>query len=186
MAYSSRYARVLVGAEIEFVVPADESRLDVAERHVGNATTDYGAPAQMLDADRLTLDDGEFENQKSILRASWSAFDDAVERAEGRELRKGPRGGGRDLEGILSHMLDADQAYLGRLAWAHKGEGEEDLLQEIVLTRRVILDALEVAVREGLPERGPRGGILWTPRFFLRRLTWHVLDHAWEIEDRLG
>jgi len=25
----------------------------------------------------------------------------------------------------------------------------------------------------------------WTPRYFVRRTAWHVLDHAWEIEDRL-
>lgn len=47
------------------------------------------------------------------------------------------------------------------------------------------MNALTAAVRQGLPERGPRGGKLWTPRYFVRRLAWHVLDHAWEIEDRM-
>jgi hypothetical protein len=32
--------------------------------------------------------------------------------------------------------------------------------------------------------RGPRGGTRWKPRFFVRRLLWHALDHLWEIEDR--
>ena len=36
-----------------------------------------------------------------------------------------------------------------------------------------------------MPERGPRGGVLWKPRYFVRRAAWHALDHAWEIEDRL-
>jgi hypothetical protein len=24
----------------------------------------------------------------------------------------------------------------------------------------------------------------WPPRYAARRIVWHVLDHAWEIEDR--
>ena len=24
----------------------------------------------------------------------------------------------------------------------------------------------------------------WTPRYAARRMAWHALDHAWEIEDR--
>ena len=42
----------------------------------------------------------------------------------------------------------------------------------------------------GLPGRtfvnpGPRGGSIWTPRYYVRRSTWHTLDHTWEIEDRI-
>ena len=50
--------------------------------------------------------------------------------------------------------------------------------------RAVVRDALSRAVSEGLPEKGPRGGTIWLPRYFVRRAAWHVLDHAWEIEDR--
>jgi hypothetical protein len=25
----------------------------------------------------------------------------------------------------------------------------------------------------------------WTPRYFVRRMAWHELDHAWEIEARV-
>ena len=35
-----------------------------------------------------------------------------------------------------------------------------------------------------LPSRGPRGGVIWPPRYFVRRVAWHLLDHLWEIEDR--
>jgi hypothetical protein len=52
-------------------------------------------------------------------------------------------------------------------------------------TRQAILNALEVALKGELPEQGPRGGIRWPPRYFIRRSAWHVLDHAWEIEDRM-
>lgn len=60
-----------------------------------------------------------------MLQATWQAFDGAVARASGRALRKGPRGGGRDLEGVVQHVLGADVGYLARLAWKFKqGEAE--------------------------------------------------------------
>jgi len=52
-------------------------------------------------------------------------------------------------------------------------------------TRAAILDAIATTAREGVPPPGPRGGKRWLPRYFVRRVAWHVLDHAWEIEDRI-
>ncbi|MGA9161658.1 MAG: hypothetical protein WB297_12460 [Actinomycetota bacterium] len=46
-------------------------------------------------------------------------------------------------------------------------------------------EALEHAVRERVPTAGPRRGKRWVPGYFVRRVAWHVLDHAWEIEDRI-
>ncbi len=45
--------------------------------------------------------------------------------------------------------------------------------------REAILDTL-VHARSGEPlaERG------WSPRYAARRIAWHALDHAWEIENR--
>jgi hypothetical protein len=183
--YGPRYAQALQGREIEFQVPTELSELLVTERHDGNATTNFGAPAIVLDADREPIDRIEFERLQTILKACWQAFDNAVERATGRELRKGPRGGGRDLEKILNHVLEADRGYLARLAWQHKREGGMTPVEAFSRTRQAILNALEAAVNRGLPEKGPRGGVIWPPRFFIRRVAWHVLDHAWEIEDRM-
>ena len=184
--YGSRYAQVLHSKEIEFQIPNAASELIVAERHTGNSTTDFGAPAIMLDADREAIDQMEFERLQTILLACWQAFDSAVQRTAGKELRKGPRGGGRDAEKIIDHVLEADRGYLARLAWKHKREDGNSPLEELSLTRGAILNALEAAVNGDLPEQGPRGGIIWPPRYFIRRVAWHVLDHAWEIEDRIG
>jgi hypothetical protein len=52
-------------------------------------------------------------------------------------------------------------------------------------SRRHILDELSAAARGELPTEGPRGGKRWSPVYFVRRLAWHELDHAWEIEDRV-
>jgi hypothetical protein len=185
MDYGPRYARVLHGRGIEFQAPSEASDFIVTERHEGNATTDFGAPAIVLHADREAMDREELERLQTILRACWQAFDDAVERAAGKELRTGPRGGGRDLERIVGHVLEADQRYLAQVNWKHKREGGKTPVEELGRTREAIEKALEVAAEGGLPERGPRGGILWPPRYFARRVAWHVLDHAWEIEDRI-
>jgi hypothetical protein len=184
--YGSRYAQVLHSKEIEFQVPNDQSELIVTERHEGNSTTDFGAPAIILDADREAIDQMEYERLQTILLACWQAFDSIVQRAEGQKLRKGPRGGGRDAEKIIEHVVEADRGYLGRLAWKYKREGGNNPVEELSLTRGAILNALEAAENGELPEEGPRGGVIWPPRYFIRRVAWHVLDHAWEIEDRIG
>jgi hypothetical protein len=183
--YGPRYAQVLHSQEIKFQVPTDVSDLIMTERHDGNATTDFGAPAIMLDADREPIDRMEFERLRTILQACWRAFDSALQRAVGKDLRKGPRGGGRDVEKILDHVLEADRGYLTRLAWKHKREGGTNPIEELSRTRQAILDALEVGVKGDLPEQAPRGGIIWPPRYFIRRVAWHVLDHTWEIDDRI-
>ena len=48
-----------------------------------------------------------------------------------------------------------------------------------------MLEGLISAASGEIPARGPRGGLRWTPRYFVRRVAWHVLDHTWEIEDRV-
>lgn len=184
--YWPRYAQVLQGRAIEFQPPTQITDLVVIERHAGNVSTDYGAPAMLLEADREALDHGEFEHLRAILQACWRVFDAAVERAAGVELEKGPRGGGRDLDKLIAHVIEADRAYLSRLAWKYRLAGEYDQIEELSRSRQAVIAALEVAVYQGLPEQGPRGGIIWPARYFIRRVAWHVLDHAWEIEDRIG
>jgi hypothetical protein len=43
-------------------------------------------------------------------------------------------------------------------------------------------DMLDVLRQAATGERYSKKG--WTPRFAARYITWHVLDHAWEIVDR--
>ncbi len=183
--YGPRYGRVLHAAEIEFQPPADASALVVANRLAGNATTDFGAPAIMPEADTEPINQMELGRYRQLLMASWRAFDDAARRAAGKTLRKGPRGGGRDLEKMRRHVLEADLQYLKRLAWKQKRAADMELVDEIKQTREAMLSALATAVNGELPSQGPRGGKIWPPRYFMRRVVWHVLDHAWEIEDRI-
>ena len=105
--YGIRYAQVLQVKDIKFQVPLDASDLNVTERHTGNATTDFGAPAAILEADQEPMDASDFERLINILQACWEAYDRAWKFAFGKELRKGPRGGGRDLKSVAKHVLEA-------------------------------------------------------------------------------
>lgn len=183
--YGPRYAQVLRAAQIDFQLPTGSSGFVVTERLEGNTSTDFGAPDIISAFDRRPVDEAELERVRLLLRAYWQAFDTAVQQATGKELRKGPRGGGRDLEKIVEHVLGGDSGYLSRINWKFKQSSEETLHEGLVRCRRAILEALDTAVHEGLPERGKRGGVIWPPRYFVRRSAWHLLDHLWEIEDRV-
>ncbi len=117
-----RYAKILHAARISFKAPADSSTFAVVERLEGNTTTDFGAPDVAPSSDAQPVDDAELERFQKLLKAYWKAFDRAVSAASGKELRKGPRGGGRELEAIIRHVMGAEAGYLARLAWKHKQE----------------------------------------------------------------
>jgi hypothetical protein len=105
--------------------------------------------------------------------------------ADGIQLRKGPRGGGRDLTRIIDHVLMADASYLKRIGWKMQNVDEGKLKERLDRIRKEILEAFEAAAQGELSVVGPRGGKRWVPRFFVRRVAWHVIDHAWELEDRV-
>ena len=65
------------------------------------------------------------------------------------------------------------------------GDGPRRVHGQLVVPLRAVLEALGAAARGEVPPRGPRGGVRWAPRYFVRRVVWHVLDHARELEDRL-
>jgi hypothetical protein len=175
-----RYAKVLRGTRLGFE-PPDRSRFTIVEHLQGDATTDFGAPSIAPKADTRPIDDAELRRSRSILRACWRSFDAAVDGARGKTLAKGPRGGGRDLRKIADHVVDAEGSYLRMVGRKVEAVRAKDLAER---THAAVLEALETTARAGPPPAGPRGGRRWPPRYFVRRVTWHVLDHAWEIEDR--
>jgi hypothetical protein len=183
--YAPRYARIFSGTKIDFVPPEDPSAVVVVERLAGTSTTDFGAPDVAPARDAEPFDEAARERSEAILAAIWRAFDRAVRAAEGKELRKGPRGGGRECDGIVRHVLGADAAYLRRVGQKFSQDDSAPLDQELRRTREAISTALAAGVRGEIPEQGPRGGALWTPRYFVRRVAWHIVDHLWEIEDRI-
>jgi hypothetical protein len=186
--YGPRYEKVLHAAGTPFHAPSLASSLKVVEEVTGNTTTDFGAPDVAPSTDAAPVDDAELRRLKEILRACWTALDSAAEAARGKELRKGPRGGGRELDGIIEHVVGAEAGYLSRLGGKlprSMGEENQDAASLVLAQRRIILDSLDAAARGEFPAQGPRGGARWSCRFFVRRAAWHILDHVWEIEDRV-
>ncbi|HUL84472.1 MAG TPA: hypothetical protein VLX89_03020, partial [Actinomycetota bacterium] len=175
VSYAARYERALTRSRMGFVPPTRVSGVTVAERVKGNGTTDFGAPGIAPAADERPLDDAETERQVRLLRAAWAALDRAAAAAAGAALRTGPRGGGRQVEAIVTHVADAEGAYLSKLGGRAVGGADP---------REVIVETIGTRARGEPPARTPRSGVLWTPRYFVRRAAWHALDHAWEIEDR--
>lgn len=183
--YGPRYARALKAAKIAFEAPEDVAGLVVTDRVRGTSATEFGVPEVTSVADERPVDAKEYERLRTLLRAYWQEFDRIVEEATGKELQRGPRGGGRDLEGVVRHVLNAEGGYTRRLGVTFKPNEDGEVDGELAREREAVMDALAIAERGEVPERGPRGGAMWTPRYFVRRVAWHVLDHAWEIEDRV-
>jgi hypothetical protein len=178
-----RYTRILRPTRLGFHAPHDVSAFVVVERLKGNATTDFGAPDLAPTSDARPIRDTELRRLQAILKACWRALDVAVESAQGQTLRTGPRGGGRNLDGILQHVRGAELGYLSSLGGkVPLTEAAQPSQEE---TRQAILETLVASAHGEIAEQGPRGGKRWSPRYCVRRMAWHVLDHVWEIEDRI-
>lgn len=184
--YGSRYAKVVAALPVNFLPAPNVADIRIIESLPGTSGTDFGAPGAIPMADARPLDDAEFSRLTSILQSSWQVLEEVARRAAGHNLRKGPRGGGRDLEEMLAHVQGAEIAYLKRLGWKeNEHETVEALTTSSTKLRQSILSALDASRHGEYPQRGVRGGTHWSARYFIRRDAWHVLDHAWEIEDRL-
>lgn len=177
VATAPRYERALARRPIAFAAPASVAGLFVAERAAGNATTDFGAPDCVLRSDGKAMSPAEVKRAQRILEACWAELDALARSAKGRKLRLGPRGGGRSLEDIVAHVAAAQDGYLKRLGW----EGSKPSVAQ----REAIIEGIAASARGEIAPKGPRGGARWKPRRFMRRAAWHILDHAWEIEERM-
>jgi hypothetical protein len=178
--YGPRYGKAMAEARIGFRPPRELAEMKVIERLKGGTTTDFGAPGTPPALDRRPVDDAELQRLETILDACWGWFDRARKAANRKTLRTGPRGGGRNLKEIGEHVVGADAAYLSKLGWKAEASGGEAGLRE------ALRQGMAAAAHGELPARGPRGGLHWSVRYFVRRSAWHLLDHAWEIEDRLA
>ena len=176
--YAPRYAIVAKRAGVRF--PAATPTFEVVERIPWHGTkafspADFGTLGSAAGRDTEPRTPAQAKRLAALVAASGEVLDDVVAGAP-TELRKGPRGGGRDRDGVFNHVVAAEASYARKLGVRHKEPHDRD---EIAALRADILAALSAA-REGEPEV-EKG---WLPRYAARRIAWHVLDHAWEIEDR--
>jgi hypothetical protein len=173
--YAPRYAEVAKVAKVAF--PAKAVELEVVERVKGKGATDFGIPHEVTRADGEPLTARQAARQVELMRAAWAVLD-RVAKASPAELRKGPRGGGRDRDKMLDHVLGAEAAYARKLGIKHP-QPELGDTRAIKALRDELAETLRGA-SDGSP-LVPKG---WPPRYAMRRIAWHVLDHAWEMQDR--
>lgn len=152
--YRERYG-LAVGAQ-------PRGALQVIGTVPGTMTTDFGAPDATgpWDADQPTA------QEVAAVLACWSAFDQAVGSASA-ELQKGPRGGGRDRDEVVDHVQESERTYARKIG--------------VRLPPRTAWPEQRDQIAAAL--RAPQD-TSWSPKYAARRIAWHVLDHAWEIEDK--
>lgn len=170
--YARRYARVAERAGLSFPAQVAETDLSVVERDPGNASTAFGVPGRVAELDLHRVTSAEARRLTDIVIACWDTLAEVVAAAPA-ELRKGPRGGGRDRDKVVAHVEEAERAYARSIGLRLPSDSA------IAEVRAAIVEVL------GLSSDGsPLPGGAWTQRYAARRIAWHVLDHAWEIEDR--
>ena len=175
--YLPRYAGVAERAGM-----ADEFRrqrtIEVIERVPGSSSTDFWGIAHVpSETEREVLSANDLERRLDLLQATWAYFDDVAERVS-KELLPGARGGGRSREQIIRHTIANEPEQLSRKI-------EVRTPREVVLApgglaahRSDYLDALRAYNADGRPAR------TWPIQFLIRRTAHHMMDHAWEMEDR--
>jgi hypothetical protein len=179
--YAQRYARV---AERAGVSLPSTLIFDVVERSPGGPITAFAAPEcrrsfpqVTAKAERVPLTPAAALRLGGLLTAAWATFDE-VAAASPAALRKGPRGGGRDRDEIVDHVIGADTAFARKLGVKRKRPAIND-----IAAIKELREAIAVLV--GGPSDGssvvPDG---WTTGYAARRIAWHVLEHAWEMQDR--
>ena len=185
LTYGPRYQRAIRSAHAGLRTPTNLDAFEMTERLAGGSATDFGAPSVAPGADAAPVDAAELERLQRILSACWETFAEVIASASDRPLRKGPRGGGRTVFQIVDHVIESHYSYLRRIYWREPHEQTPDIPAMIEAVDRADEQALAFATSDEMPAAGPRGGALWSPRYFVRRAAWHILDHAWEIEDKL-
>ena len=152
--------------------------VEVAERVPGSSSTDFWGIAHVPSRiEAGILSPAELERRLGLLQACWAEFDDVAARVA-PELLPGPRSAGRSRDQIIRHVYANEPEQFSRKV-------EVRTPREVVLTpagllahRAAYLEAIRAYNAEGKAAR------TWPIQFLIRRTAHHVMDHAWELEDR--
>jgi hypothetical protein len=176
--YRHRYRRVATLARMtkEF---DNAGHLEVIEDRVGTGSTDFwGISFSPCTLEQGPMDDKEFTRKVKLLRACWIFFDDVAARVS-PEMRKGIRGGGRERDEIIRHVRRVESEDFAKKVGVRVGEGAAVTGTGLLAYREEYIEAMRAHHKgDGIPMRS------WTLAFLIRHSAFHVMDHAWEMEDK--
>ena len=176
--YRDRYRPIAVAAGMTKKFDAAGRRLDVVADEVGTGSTDFWgisfAPSGLEDE---PMKKAELDRKLSLLQACWDFFDQVAARVS-PEMQKGPRGGGRERDQIIRHVLRVE-----RLDCANRlglGLPDDDEPLDVLRDHREPFVAAMRAYNAGEGERMRK----WNLPFVIRHSAFHTMDHAWEMQDK--
>jgi hypothetical protein len=178
-AYRERYRPIarLAGLEAEFDRAGD---LEIIEDHVGVGSTDFwGISFAPSSFELAPMPEDELERKLALLWAAWQFFDDVAARVS-LELEKGPRGGGRNRDEIVRHVVGNERNDLARRIGVLTPPDDLQTPEGIRSHREEFVAAMRGYNAQGKMARGRN----WTIPLLLRHTAFHALDHAWEMEDK--
>ncbi len=174
LSYVPRYAAVAELAGLSL----DAGETEVVERYEGTGSTDFwGISFAFSEYDRQPMSSDELERELSLMQASWRFFDEVRARVSA-EMRKGPRGGGRDRDRIVHHVL-ANEYDWGKQVGVRREDDEVPWdAESLARHREAYCEGFRAFHGEGKSAgKSPL-------RFLIRHTAFHTLDHAWEMEDK--
>jgi len=175
--YRDRYRPIarLAGLEPEFDAAGP---LEIVEETTGAGMTDFwGIAWASSSLEQGPMQEDQLERRLSLLQAAWQFFDEVAAQVS-PELAKGPRGGGRDRDQIIRHVIGNERHEYARKVGV-QAELEEMLTPDGLRGYR---EQYIAGIREHNVDG--RAGRFWTLQFLIRHTAYHVLDHAWEMEDK--
>jgi hypothetical protein len=178
-AYRERYRPVAVRAGQAQAFDG-AGALEVVEERVGTGSTDFwGISFSPSSFEHDPMDADELERKITVLQAAWAYFDDVAARVS-PEMRKGPRGGGRDRDTIIRHTVRNESEAFAKKVGLRIPERAALEPGALAPYRSDYVDAMR-AYQRGEIEGSMRS---WSLAFLVRHSAFHTMDHAWEMEDK--
>jgi hypothetical protein len=176
--YRDRYRPIAVAAGLTKNFAAG-GRLDVVADEVGTPSTDFWgisfAPSGLEDE---PMTEAELDRKITLLRACWEFFDEVASQVS-PEMRKGPRGGGRDRDRIIGHVLRVERLDFAKSLGLSVPD-DDALPLDVMRDHREAYVALMRAYNAGEGKRMRSRNL----PFLIRHSAFHTMDHAWEMQDK--
>jgi hypothetical protein len=175
-AYVPRYARIarLARLDAEYASSTD---LQVVEKYPGVGSTDFwGISFAFSSIDRQATSSAELARELTLMRACWAFFDEVRSRVSA-DMQRGVRGGGRDRDEIVRHIVGNEQHWARKVGVLLPHDPDVSG-QELEARREAFCNGIQAFHAEGKMARN------WPLRYLIRHTAYHALDHTWEMEDK--